>query len=170
MPYIEARNKFGRQKPTAIIIKPSFTTSEKGAAYGIAYGWFLSNKPWWSGHYSIDARKTYRSVIDTVIAGTKEDHDRGGIRIAVCAEPLDRTVMWHPKEHKVVLHRLADLVADLVLCYGINLKELNAEETSCWRKRPSRRRGGLIIEETSGWDSEAFLNEVKHKIAMKKHL
>lgn len=170
MPYVEARFQFGKQKPTAILLRGSFTTSDKGAALGVAQMWHSAPDPWKAGHYTVDEELRFRCVEDRVVAGTPECADRGGIRIAVCAQPIGREIFWNEKFHSKVLNRTARLVAELSLVYKIPVRYLDEADIVKWHKHPWRKRGGIIIETPSGFPYESFLSEVGAQRALKKHI
>jgi len=171
MPYVESKYQGGKQRPTIIIITPSYTTSKKGAALGIAQTWHSSSSRYDSGHYAVDNDTTFRCVSDLVIAGHKSAMDKGAIRITICADPLNRSIFWDTDKHGRVLRNAAKLVADLSLAYKIRVRYLSEEEKMHWAKRRSRRRGGIFIGEGMGnWPSEVFLREVEAQRALKTHI
>lgn len=168
-PYVQARHQGGKQKPTAIILRPSFTNSEDGAALAVAQYWHRSSSFWDAGHYTVDSSKRFRCVRDNVIAGVK-DTDKGAIRIALCADPIGREVFWDWTEHGPVLMRTAELVAELSLAYKIEPRYLDEGDFERWANRRTKRRGGIYVFEKSGWPYEEFLNEVLSQRTLKKHI
>jgi len=161
IPYIESHYQGGKQHPTAIILSPTFTTSKKGAALGIANAWNASSSVFQSGHYSIDEETIYRCANDRVIAGHKDVADKGAIRIAICADPLNGTIFWDLGKHGLVLSRTAEFVALLTAMHDIRRAYLSEEDIVRWRRRRSRRRGGIYVDVSSGWPHDLFLNEIK---------
>lgn len=170
MPFVEAKLKGGKQKPSAIILRPSNTRSFDGAALAIAQRWHQAPIFWSAGHYSVDANQRYRCVPDNVVAGVGDDVDPGAIRIAVCATPADKSVFWDEDEHRHVLRKTAELVAELGLLHKISVGYLDDSEFARWKKRRTRRRGGIYVVETSGFPYEAFINEVAVKRDLKTHI
>lgn len=175
MPFVEAKLKGGKQKPTAIILRPSNTRSFDGAALAIAQRWHQAPTFWSAGHYSVDAHQRYRCVPDNVVAGVGDDVDEGAIRIAMCANPVSTSVFWDEDEHRHVLRKTAELVAELSLVHKIHVDYLNEEfggdkTYAKWSKRRTRRRGGIYVMETSGFPFEAFISEVDAKRDLKKHI
>lgn len=170
MPYVQARYQFGRQTPTAIILRASMTTSDEGAALGVAQMWHRAPSVWKSGHYTVDAAKRFRCVPDNVIAGDPGSCEKGGIRIAVCAEPFSRTTFWHEEIHLPVLYKTAELVAELTLAYKIKPSYLELEALEKWSKKPRRRRGGIIVDTTDNFPYQTFLDEVMAQRALKMHI
>lgn len=164
MPYVEAHCQFGKQKPKRIVLRGTFTTSAKGAALGIAQAWHSSHEPWISGHYTIDDETRYRCIDDHVIAGTKESHDKGFLRIAICAEPVSGYRFWNETLHARVLNRTAKLVAELSLAYNIPIRYVPGD-LNRW---PMKR--GIVIDTPSGWPAEAFLAEVNAQRVLKTHI
>ena len=174
MPFVEAKLQGGRQKPTAIILRPSHTRSFDGAALAVAQRWHQAPSFWTAGHYTVDESKRFRCVPDNVVAGS-DDVDKNAIRIALCAEPVGGTQFWDEDFHRLVLRKAAELVAELTLVHKIRPTFLNDEDGSTesyarWQQRRNRRRGGLYVVETSGFPFEAFIDEVNAKRDLKKHI
>lgn len=167
MPYVESRHQGGKQKPTAIILRASYTTSAEGAALGVAQMWHKAASPWKSGHYTVDERKRFRCTPDNVIAGTPECNDKGAIRIAICAEPFSAKVFWNDEVHLPVLFKTAELVAELTMAYKIQPRYLNDLGREVWERRPTRGHGGIIVDTPDGWPHETFLSEVHAQRALK---
>jgi len=174
MPFVSAKLQGGKQKPTAIILRPSHTRSFDGAALAVAQRWHQAPSFWSAGHYTVDESKRYRCVNDDVVAGDNES-DKGAIRIAMCAEPAGNSVFWDEDYHRHVLRKTAELVAELSLAHKIEVDYLNEEyggdkTFAKWQKRRTRRRGGIYVVETSGFPFQAFINEVDAKRDLKKHI
>lgn len=169
-PYVEALHQGGKQKPTVILLRPSFTNSEDGAALAVAQYWHRSSNSFWdAGHYSVDARQRFRCVRDNVIAGQNEKN-KGEIRVALCADPVSTQTFWDEDEHRLVLRNAAHLVAELSLAYKINASYLDDSGLARWEKRKTRRRGGIYVCEPSGFPFQAFMNEVNAQRVLKTHL
>lgn len=164
VPFVEAYNVGGKQKPTAIVLSLSSTTSEKGAALGIANNLHKANAPMNSYHYVVDAVETYRCVFDNVAAYSSPYR---AIDILVCAEPLADAHLWSAKGSTKVLRRAADLVADLLLFYKIPVRYLDEEAELSWFKRKWRHRGGIIVAVPGAWPYDAFMTEVRSRITLK---
>lgn len=169
LPYVEALHQGGRQRPTAIILRPSFTNSEDGAALAVAQYWHRSSSFWDAGHYTVDNTKRFRCVRDNVIAG-KDVEDKGAIRIAICADPVTGTTFWDEYEHRFVLRQTAELVSELTLAYNIRPNVLSESDLVQWRKRRTLRRGGIHVVETRGFPFDSFMNEVNAQRALKTHI
>lgn len=174
MPFVEAKLQGGSQKPTAIILRPSLSTSFDGAALAVANRWHTAGSFWSAGHYTVDDAHRYRCVPDHIVAG-EGDVDKNAIRIAMCANPVNGSVFWDEGFHRLVLRKTAALVAELSLAYKIPVDYLNEEYSgdksfAKWQKRRTRRRGGIYVVETNGFPFKAFIDEVDAKRALKKHI
>lgn len=169
MPFVAAKLQGGKQKPTAIILRPSHTRSFDGAALAVAQRWHRAPSFWSAGHYTVDESKRYRCVPDNVVAGNDEV-DKHAIRVAMCAEPVGNQVFWDEDFHRLVLRNTAELVAELSLAYKIPVGYLDESEFDHWKKRRTRRRGGIYVVETSGFPYEAFIEEVAAKRNLKTHI
>lgn len=168
-PYVEAHYQGGTQKPTAIILRPSFTNSEEGAALAVAQYWHKSSSFWDAGHYTVDRTRRFRCVRDNVIAGMDKTA-RGELRVAICADPMSGQVFWNEDEHRLVLRNTAALVAELTLAYKIKVRYLDQEGLDRWEKFRTRRRGGIYVYEQSGFPFQAFIDEVNAQRVLKTHI
>ena len=169
-PYVQALHQGGKQKPTAIILRPSFTNSKDGAALAVAQFWHRSANDFWdAGHYTVDSEQRFRCVRDNVIAGLGNS-SKGELRVAMCADPVSRDTFWNEDEHRLVLRNTARLVAELSLAHKINLTYLDDEQFARWQKRKTRRRGGIRIVEQRGWPWDEFMNEVFAQRVLKTHI
>lgn len=168
-PYVQALHQGGKQKPTAIILRPSFTNSKDGAALAVAQYWHRDSNAFWdAGHYTIDDEKRFRCVRDNVIAG-KDQSAKGELRILMCADPVSRDTFWDEDQHRFVLRNTAKLVAELSLIHKINLTYLDEDRLSRWQSRKTRRRGGIYVVEQRGWPFDEFMNEVLAQRDLKTH-
>lgn len=164
VPFVEAYLMGSRQRPTAIVIDLSMTTSEKGAALGIATRLHHRNSPSNSYHYMVDEAEVYRGVWDD-LAAYSSPHK--ALNILVCANPHEDVRMWEQQSEKAVLDRTAKLVADLILAYKIKPRYLDGDEWSRWMKRRSLRTGGIIVRVPGTWPKDYFLRQVKSQLAIK---
>lgn len=162
VPFVEARMMGPKQKPTAIVLDLSFTTSDKGAALGIARHLHSRNAPSTSFHYVVDEAEIYRGVWDDRSA---YDCPHRAINILVCAQPQEHVDAWD--EAIPVLHRTASLVADLILAYKIKARYLDEASKQKWLKRRWRHRGGLIVRIPGTWPRTKFLDAVHDQIRIK---
>lgn len=168
-PYVEALHQGGKQKPTAIFLRPSLTNSKEGAALAVAQYWHRHSSFWDAGHYTVDSFKRFRCVRDNVIAG-KDQSGKNSIRVAMCADPATGEIFWDEDAHRHVLRKTAELVAELTLAYKINVTYLDSDGLARWEARRTRRRGGIYVFEPSGWPYQAFLDEVHAQRALKTHI
>lgn len=168
-PYVEAHHQGGKQKPTAIILRPSFTNSEEGAALAVAQYWHRSSSFWDAGHYTVDRTQRFRCVRDNVIAG-KDTSSKGELRVAICADPMSGQVFWNEDEHRYVLRNAAQLVAELTLAHKIKVRYLDQESLEHWSQFRTRRRGGIYVYEPSGFPFQAFIDEVNAQRVLKTHI
>lgn len=165
VPFVQARNVGGPQKPTAIVLKLSSTTSDRGAALGIASYHHQATAPLQSYHYIVDNETTYRCVRDDVAA---YGNLHNAINILICAHPHEQEAMWQDATAKCVMHRAAALVADMMLVHKIKPRYLRGEAEQKWLNHKWRRRGGLIVRVQGDWPYESFLLDVKSQIVIKE--
>lgn len=165
VPFVEAYNKGSKHKPTAIVLTLSSTTSDKGAALGIANRLHLSNAPANSYHYMVDEAETYRGVWDRVAAYNAPYRS---IDILVCAEPTMNVKEWALKPRSDVLLRTAKLVANLSLSYRIRPRILDEEAEKRWLSHKSSRRGGIILNFVGEFPHDPFLTDVDQNMEVMK--
>jgi N-acetylmuramoyl-L-alanine amidase len=164
VPYVEAQHQGSKQKPTSIRLHLSSTTSDKGAALGIANRLHQTTSPLISYHYIVDEAEIYRCVWDNVAAYSQPWRS---LNIMICSEPMSDVQMWSDSPQADVLHRTADLVATLVLTHKIRVRHLDLEAELKWRKRRWRRQGGIALNILGAWPREAFLSDVESQIVLK---
>lgn len=164
VPFVQARNFGDPQKPTAIVLSLSSTTSERGAALGIASNLHKATAPLDSYHYIVDEAETYRCVPESLAAYSSPYR---AIDVLICAQPHEEVAMWEDATATRVMHRAADLVADLILAHKIRPRYLDLKAEIKWFDRRRRRRGGLIVRVDGTWPYEAFLKDVKSQIRIK---
>lgn len=165
VPFVQARNVGGPHKPTAIVLSLSETTSSEGAALGIAQNLHKSSAPLNSYHYLVDEAKVYRGVPDGVAAYSTPHR---ALDVLICAEiHSNEWPLWEDSTATRVMHRAADLVADLCLAHKIRARYLDESSESKWLSHRWRRRGGLIVRVRGEWPYEAFLSDVKAQMIIK---
>lgn len=165
VPFVQARHVGPHHKPTAIALSLSCTTSDKGSALGIANYHHRPSAPLKSWHYILDEETTYRCVPTSVAA---YGNPYGAIAVHICAEPHEYVPLWEDGSASRVMYRAADLVADLCLAHKIEVQYLDSAGEARWRKRRTRRRGGLIVQAVGTWPYQGFLNDVRSQVALKK--
>lgn len=163
--FVEARNVGEKHKPTAIVLKLSSTTSDKGAALGVAQYHHKPFAPHISFHFIVDNAETYRCV-PTGLASYGSYHR--ALSVLICAQPHEEEAMWEDATAKPVLHRSAALVADLMLAYHIRPRYLKGDQIDRWRKHKWRRRGGLIVLVPGAWPYESFMADVKSQLELRR--
>lgn len=168
-PFIEARSKGGKQRPSVIVIRSSFTTSEEGAAFGLANWWHQASSPPDPCHYTVDEAVVYQCVPDKVIAGVQNGSTKGVISIGLCSEPLEFVEFWEHEPRMRAVERAADLVARLLMEYKIPAAYLDTAGVRKWRKLKLRYRGGIDVQITGAWPWAVFMSEVNTRMATLKH-
>jgi len=158
IPFVEAAHVDGKQRPTAILLRTSFTTGDKGAALGIAYAWHNPNNKIDSCHYVVDEGTIIRCVPDKVIAKPMGHIIyKSSISVNICYDPIEGPVFD-------VVDRTAGLVARLCLLYKINFKVLTISEENRWVKHRWRSRGGIILKTVGEFPTDDFFASIKHSI------
>lgn len=149
--FVEAFHVGPKQKPTSILIKPSFTTGRKGAAFGIASAWFNPYNKQDSCNYIVDAAQVLNCVPDRQ---SSYPYGAGAyvntITINMCYDPPEG-----PPRYEVVCNT-AKLVAMLCKKHKIRLRILSEEEINRWGKRKWRSRGGIDILDCIGLNPDQF--------------
>jgi hypothetical protein len=163
VPYVQARHIGGKQKPTAIVISLSSTTSDAGSALAIAKHQHGRVAPTVSHHYILDEAKTYRGVPDSRAAYSNPYRS---LSVYICAQPHEYVPLFEDGVAAPVLNRAADVVADLVLAHKIKLRYIDPSEK--WNKRRWRRNGGIIIRAIGTWPYESFLHDVESRVEQKR--
>lgn len=163
-PFVEARHVGDAQKPTAVVLKLSSTTSEEGAALGIANYHHRPGAPFLSYHYIVDEARVYQCVPDNVSAYSNSYR---AINILICAEPQEDVALWHSPTTAPVMHQAAALVADVLLAYKIRPRYLDLDAETRWLEHRWRRRGGIIVRAEGAWPYESFLGDVEAQMVIK---
>lgn len=164
IPFVEARNVGPKQKPTSIVLSLSATTSEKGAALGIANYHHKMNAPTQSYHYILDSTDTFQCVPDEVMAYCSPYRS---LNVLICAQPHEEVALWEDGSATRVMYRAADLIADLILGHKIRPRYLDEDAEHRWIRHKWRRNGGLIVRAIGTWPYESFLDDVKSRILIK---
>jgi hypothetical protein len=163
-PYVQAHHVNSKHRPTAIMLSLSWTTSDQKAALGIAGALHQVNAPVNSYHYMLDEAETYRGVWDNLgAAGTPH----GALDVLMCGQPCEDVYGWADPPASRVYQRTVDLVADLVLAYGIKVRYLDEELEARWKKHRWRSRGGILLNVKGAWPHETFLSRVRLRIDQK---
>jgi hypothetical protein len=164
VPFVEAYNRGTKHRPTAIILKLSDTTSEKGAALGIANYQHKPNAPLTSHHYVVDEAEIYRCIPDNIGA---HSWPHRAIVVLVCAQYKEHLVDWDTSLDVRSLHLAANLVGDLILAHKIKPRYLDYLARLKWEHRRWRRNGGISVQAPGAWPYEAFMIDVESRIKLK---
>lgn len=168
VPYVEARCRGGKQRPSAIIIRSTRNTSASGAALGRANMMNKRNSPDVSFHYTVDEENVYRCVHDKVASFPEGRPMKGAISINLCAQPLLSLGDWDDQSDAMVLRRLVDLVAHLVLAYKIPLKLLDEDSENHWRLWRGKLNGGIILQIEGEWPANTFVDDLRARVSVLK--
>lgn len=161
IPFVEAAHHGGRQRPTAIVLRTSFTTGDNGAALGIANAWHNKNNRVDSCHYVVDEAKVFRCVPDRVMAFPLQSTStlyKNTISINICHDPP-----VCPDED--VIYGVGHLVARLCKLHKIKVRILDrivdANEECRWVKHKWRSRGGIILKTVGDFPVDRFLEAIE---------
>lgn len=167
VPFVQARHIGKEQKPTAIVISLSSTTSDEGAALGLANNLHSSLAPHNSYHYIVDEAQVYRCVPDNRAAYKAPYRS---LNVLICAEFRSDLAAWHFWEDNPsvrALHRAEELVADLTLAHKILPRYLDEDQELKWMNHRWRRRGGIIRRVVGAWPEASFLCDLQAQIISK---
>lgn len=164
VPLIQAHMVGSKQRPSAICIDLSETTSDTGAAYGVALRLHKTNSPAKSYHFVVDETRAYRGLRENFAS---YDNPYRSISVLICAQPKEHEALWEEPGSRAALNYAASIVADLILAYRIPLRYLEGEDRDRWNKRRWRRRGGIIIKARGAFPRQVFMNDVKTAIEIK---
>lgn len=166
VPYIQARHQGSSQKPTAIYLSLSDTTSDTGAAYAFAQHRHSKSSPLESFHYMVDETKTYRGVHDHTAAYSTPYK---AIHVLLCAQPHEHAFEWGSRSGELsVLKRAADLLAQLSLAHRIRPRILTEDEYLAWLDHKWRRRGGIYLHVPGEFPTDRFLLDFHGRVAVKR--
>lgn len=165
-PFVESRFQGRKQRPKAIFLSSSHTTSEKGAALGLADAWHRARSGLPAPHYVVDEHAIYRCIPDH-----KESERRpggGAIHVHLCSEPLDDVSFWDDAEHVKVLDLAEDLVAQLALAHKIPIRLLSKKHEDRWLDEHWLRRRGVVNQIVGEFPTERFLQNVREQMVFFK--
>ena len=155
IPFVQAHHVGGKQRPTAIVIRTSWTTGDAGAAHAIAQAWHNPYNKIDSCHYVIDKQQTIRCVPDKVAArSVYTSIYRNAITINVCYDPPEI-----PSD--MVIVRTAKQAARLCRLHRIKLRILDKEQELKWLKRPWKTNGGIILATAGSFPVHDFFDRVQ---------
>jgi hypothetical protein len=156
IPLVEAAHYGGRQRPSAVLLRTSWTTGRAGAANGIAQTWHNPRNKVDSCHYVIDTARVIRCVPDKIEAYPMPHRYKGAISINLCYDPPFTDDM------RIVM-RAAELTARLCKLYNIPVRVLSTEDEANWRKRRWRSRGGILDYTVGDFPIHNFFTFVGHE-------
>lgn len=158
IPWVEAHHIGRKQRPTAIVLRTSYTTGQRGAANGIAQAWHRAGNRVDSCHYVVDEFQTIRCVKDKVASRSAYTSQyKNSISVNVCYDPPQT-----PMDE--VVHRTAVLVARLCKLYKIRPHILSKEEELQWLRHQWRRRGGIILATVGDFPTGKFITSVGREL------
>jgi N-acetylmuramoyl-L-alanine amidase CwlA len=165
VPFVQAHHIGSKQKPTAILLQISHTTSDQGAALAIAQRLHKTNAPPNSYHYIVDEARAYRGVPDDRAAYLATHRT---INVLMCSQPHEAEPLWEDATAVPVLHRTAELVVELCLAHNIKPRYLDDEAYDHWYRHKWRRRGGIIVDVMGTWPYQSFIDDVNACIFVRK--
>lgn len=154
IPFVQAAHIDGKQRPTAVLLRTSWTTGDKGAANGIAQAWHNPNNRVDSCHYVVDEFQTIRCVPDKIDAFHSTLQHKGAISINVCHDPP-----FAPEPS--VVCRAAHLTARLCKLYRIPVRILDDVDEKRWLNHKWRSRGGIILKTVGDFPADDFFASVE---------
>jgi len=153
-PFVQAVHVGEKQRPTAILLRTSWTTSRKGAANGIAQAWHNPNNRLDSCHYVVDDFQTLRCVPDNLRAFHSPSNHKGVVSINVCHDPPA------PPTQEVIA-RVAYLTARLCKLHHIPVHILDLEAECRWIRHKWRSRGGILVKTRGEFPVDKFMASVE---------
>lgn len=157
IPFIQAYHVGPKQRPTAVVLRTSFTTGDAGAALGIANAWHNPNNREDSCHYVVDRLKTFRCIPDRFACkSTRPPGYKRCIVINVCYNPPEG-----PED--LVLHRAAKQTARLCKLHRIRLRVLDEEQERLWSRHPRKFRGGIVLATAGEFSTDRFFDSVQNE-------
>lgn len=154
LPFVEARHMGKKQRPKTISLRLSETTSDRGAAMGIASYWNASHSPVDSCHYVVDDELTIQCVPNDRVAYSSRFDAKGTISINVCSFPTFDVTDW---QNSSALDNAAELTARLVKAYGIPVRYVDLLDN-----RRIFTRGGIMVNVRGSWPTHTFLDKVNN--------
>lgn len=155
IPWVGAHHVGPKQRPTAIVLRTSYTTGQRGAANGIAQAWHRPGNRIDSCHYVVDEFQTIRCVDDkTASRSAYTSSYKNAISINVCYDPPQKPLYF-------VVDRTAVLVARLCRLHNIRPRILTKEEELEWLRHQWKRRGGIILKTVGEFPTDEFMTSVE---------
>lgn len=149
VPLVEAAKTAGKKRPSAIVLRTSWTSSGAGAANAIAQTWHSPNNKHDNCNYVVDDKRVIRCMPDDMVSTFAHRGFRGAISVNVCHDPP-----FSPTA--VTLQRTAKLVARLCKKNHIRPVVLTKPAERRWHAHQWRRRGGIIFATTGTFPESTF--------------
>lgn len=147
----------GDNKPIRrIVIHSTVSTCEPGGARAIA-GYFRSEAARGSAHYVVDPDEVVQCVYDGVIAWHAPPN-ANSIGIELCDMPTTASkARWKDDNHRRMLERAAQLVAQLSLAYGVPARFVSASGLRSGRHGvTTHQQVSLAFRQSTHWDPGAW--------------
>lgn len=154
IPYVEAAHQGKKQRPSAVLVRTSWTTDHHGAANGIAQAWHNPRNRLESCHYVVDEAVVLRCVPDKTQAFPFAGNYMGLISINVCHNPPEMPT-------DTTTHLAAEQVARLCALYKIPIRILSETDEERWKKHKWRSRGGIILKTVGNFQTDTFFAYVE---------
>ena len=159
LPYVEVTHQGGRQRPSSILIKTSWTTGDKGAANGIAQAWHNPNSRVESCHFVVDDVQTLRCVPLGRASFPRVEAFKGAVSICVCYDP--------PAEPtEATLANAAKLTARVCKRYHFPGRHIEPSECRQWYERGWKRNGGIVFDLPDVFPVKYYLELVQDELAL----
>lgn len=149
IPFVEAAKTAGKKRPSAIVVRTSWTSSDTGAANAIAQTWHSPNNVHDNSNYVVDDARVIRCMPDNVVSTFAKKGFRGAISVNVCHDPPEPPTT-------ATLERTAKLVARLCKKNHIRPEVLARPAEKRWHTHQWRHRGGIIIATTGDFPISIF--------------
>ena len=133
-PYLgpAAHTSRGNNKPIhRVVIHCTVSPCVKGGARSIA-AYFRSNNAGGSAHYVVDPYEAVQVVYDGVIAWHAPPN-ANSLGVELCDPMTGAAKRWGGGNHKLMLDRAAELVAQLCLAYDVPITRLSVDDLKAGR-------------------------------------
>lgn len=162
--FVEAFRIGKKQRPRSILLRITETTTDDGAALGMAVAWHRDVSSIPTCHYAVDLLRIINCVPDNRIARNGADTMKHTVSIGLCAYPTTYEGLWTAdRDTNCVLENAAELVARLCITHKIPVRSLSSDELL--KKRRSKGIATLI---PGAWPEAYFLERVEYYKALFK--
>lgn len=158
-PYLgpAAHTSDGQNKPIRrIVMHSTVSPCEVGGARKIA-AYFRQPSAGGSAHYVVDPGEVVQVVYDGVIAWHAPPNG-GSLGVEMCDMPVaDSAERWRDRDHRAMLDRAAQLVAQLCLAYDVPLRFVGPIRLRLgWRGVTTHNYVSKTWHQSSHWDPGAW--------------